>query len=251
MRIVSLGDSVTAGVGDRPTAQGDLGWAAHLARSLGCLEFNNLARVGARARDVMADQLPTARRLRPDVATVLVGGNDALRRNLDAARVAEEVATCADTLRSCGSDVVIVLLHDPQRVLPGGGWTFGRVMAVRTRAINEHILAVAADIPGVIALDPSAYPATYEPRSWHIDRMHPSAYGHRALASAAGERLMTRGWIPAPVVAPLGDANRRWANLAWLVRSGAPWFAKRSVDLVPELISVVLNERRSSLRACG
>lgn len=251
MRMISLGDSVTAGVGDRPSWQGDLGWAAHLARSLGCREFDNLARVGARARDVMADQLPTARRQRPDVATVLVGGNDALRCNFDAARVAEEVGTCAETLRNCGSDVILVLLHDPQRVLPGGGWAFGRVLAGRARAINDHIRAVAANIPGVIALDPSAYRATYEPRSWHIDRMHPSAYGHRALASAAGESLMARGWMPAPVAAPPGDADNRWANLAWLVRNGAPWFAKRSVDLMPELISVVMSERRSSLRACG
>lgn len=251
MRIVSLGDSVTAGVGDRPSCEGDLGWAAHLARSLGCREFNNLARVGARARDVMVEQLPTARRQRPDVATVLVGGNDALRTSFDAARVAEEVGTCAEELRNCGSDVVVVLLHDPQRVLPGGGWAFGRVMAERAREINEHIRAVAADIPGVIALDPSAYRATYEPRSWHIDRMHPSAHGHRALASAAGQSLMARGWTPGPVAAPPEDANSRWDNLAWLIRNGAPWFAKRSVDLLPELISVVLSERRSSLRACG
>jgi hypothetical protein len=35
----------------------------------------------------------------------------------------------------------------------------------------------------------------------------------------------------------------------WLVRNGLPWFAKRSMDLVPELVRVVLSERSSYANA--
>jgi len=250
MRIVSLGDSVTVGIGDRPTAHGDLGWAAHLARSLRSDHFINVSRVGARARDVLAEQLPIALRQRPDLATVLVGGNDVLRGNFDARRIAGEIGSCADALRCSGSDVMVVLLHDPQRVLPKGGWTLGRVIGVRARALNEHVSAALREIPGVVTLDPSAYRVSYDPRSWHVDRMHPSVQGHRALAAAAGERLRCRGWEPCEIAEAPHSPPNRWSSSAWLIRNGVPWFAKRSIDLVPELISVVISERRSSLRTC-
>jgi lysophospholipase L1-like esterase len=251
MRMVALGDSVTVGVGDRPSMVGDLGWAAHLARSLSCSTFVNLARTGARAHDVTTVQLPAALAESPDLSTILVGGNDALRSAFDPARVADRVGVAADCLRSAGSDVLVVLLHDPRRVLPGGGGVFGRVIAQRAAAINHHLTLAVCDIPGVLVLDPGQLGSTYEPCSWHVDRMHPSASGHRALAIAAGRRLSLRGWSSSAIeMAPVGS-DGLWSTLLWLVRNGTPWFAKRSVDLVPELISVVLAERRSGVRTCS
>ena len=51
--VVALGDSVTVGVGDIGVPAG---WAAHLSFALGAAEFTNVARLGARARDVSGIQ---------------------------------------------------------------------------------------------------------------------------------------------------------------------------------------------------
>ena len=72
-RIVTLGDSITLGMGDPdPSAAGEAGHGT-LAAGLPDPELHNLAVLGAQAKHVERDQLPAALELRPDVATVVVG----------------------------------------------------------------------------------------------------------------------------------------------------------------------------------
>jgi lysophospholipase L1-like esterase len=244
MRVVALGDSVTVGVGDHVAPGADAGWAAHLAEIVGASSYTNLARTGARARDVVADQLPRALALAPDLATVLVGGHDVLRADFDAERVGRQARATVSALADRGALVLVVLLHDPSRCLPRGGGVFGRVVAARASLVSQQLRAQLAGIEGVVVLDPEHAPQTYDRASWHIDRMHPSALGHRLLGAAGAAALAPYGIValrpppPAPEV-PGGVL----AQAAWLVRNGVPWFAKRSLDLVPELVRVVVSER--------
>ena len=71
-RIVTLGDSITIGMGD-PAPEGPQGgwrgWARLLADGLPDPELHNLAVLGAQAKHVERDQLPAALALRPDIAT--------------------------------------------------------------------------------------------------------------------------------------------------------------------------------------
>ena len=85
-RIVTLGDSITLGMGDPDPSGGWRGWARHLASGLPDPELHNLAVLGAQAKHVERDQLPAALELRPDVATVVVGINDTLRAGFDPVR---------------------------------------------------------------------------------------------------------------------------------------------------------------------
>ena len=82
-RIVTLGDSITLGMGDPDPSGGWRGWARHLATGLPDPELHNLAVLGAQAKHVERDQLPAALQLRPDVASVVVGVNDTLRADVD------------------------------------------------------------------------------------------------------------------------------------------------------------------------
>jgi lysophospholipase L1-like esterase len=241
--VVSLGDSVSAGVGDR--GSDSLGWTSYLAAALGAQTYSNLARIGARARDVRYQQLPQLGEMRPNIATILVGGNDALRKDFRPTRIGDDVAeVCAD-LGARGTAVIVVLLHDPSRVLPKGGGVFGRVIAARARCVNISIRSAVAGIPGALVLDPSLEEWTYERSTWHFDYMHPSAAGHRRLAQSALELVESHGYARVGSIPDIpADRISRIAQARWLIRNGAPWFAKRSVDLVPELVRVVLAERK-------
>ncbi len=240
--VVALGDSVTVGVGDRTVDGNDLGWAAHLAYSLGAATYLNLSRTGARARDVVAEQLDRAD---GDLATLLVGGNDVLRADFDPDRVADDVRRCCLALTARGSLVVVVLLHDPALVLPGGGGVFGRVISVRAHAVDRALHEALRDLIGVVVVDLRDEASTYDRTSWHIDRMHPSAVGHRNLARVVAHRLAVAHGVEVPYdVPPPPDVHTGLlAHAVWLVRNGVPWFAKRSVDLIPELVRVVVSER--------
>ncbi|MFY9775887.1 MAG: GDSL-type esterase/lipase family protein, partial [Trebonia sp.] len=105
-RIVTLGDSITLGMGDPDPSGGWRGWARHLATGLPDPELHNLAVLGAQAKHVERDQLPAALQLRPDVATVVVGINDTLRAGFDPAGTGQAAARTVAALQAGGATVL-------------------------------------------------------------------------------------------------------------------------------------------------
>ncbi|MEU5181627.1 SGNH/GDSL hydrolase family protein [Streptomyces longwoodensis] len=131
VRFVALGDSLTEGVGD-PTGDGWRGWAALLADGLGAgpgapVRFTNLAVSGAQTRDVLERRLPAALGLRPEVAAVVVGVNDTLRRTFDIHAVAARLDRVYGALAGQGAVLLTACLPDPGDVL-------GRVRKVPSSA---------------------------------------------------------------------------------------------------------------------
>ena len=85
LRVVALGDSSVYGIGDigGKESQVGFGWTGRLAHDLQATKYLNLSKNGARAADVLVEQLPSALAVRADIAVICVGGNDALRNNFD------------------------------------------------------------------------------------------------------------------------------------------------------------------------
>lgn len=246
--LVALGDSVTAGVGDVGTPTG---WAAHLSWALGIDSFRNEARLGARARDVTRDQLPSAQSARPSLATVLVGGNDVLRGDFQAREVGSHVECAVDRLRQGASDVVVVLLHDPRQTLPGPR-IVREVLGERAAEVNAEIRGRLTGVERVALIDPGASPLTATRAAWSIDRLHPSALGHRVLAEMALSALAPLGWIQQrELLEPSRSQPTNLTKMWWLVRRGTPWFAKRSRDLLPELAAVCWRHHRGRSRSAA
>ena len=238
--VVGLGDSVTAGVGDAAGPGGELGWAAHVAAALG-FSYLNVGRIGARAAHVRQEQLDVAVAARPAVALILVGGNDVLRMDFDPLRAGEDLDDSVAALQAAGSTVVVVRLHDPRRSLRGPK-VLREVLAARVARLDEAFLRVIAR-RGCLSVDTDRDSRTYDPRSWHIDRMHPGPAGHRLIAELALAQLAGAGFRAVAAVDPSPVAPPRKATqMAWLVTNGTPWFIKRSVDLIPGLVVVVLRE---------
>jgi lysophospholipase L1-like esterase len=244
--VVAIGDSITLGVGD--TAQGpggDLGWAAHVARALGARAFINLAQNGTRARDLWADQLPAALEWRPDIALLTVAGNDVLRGDFSAEEVRSATADAIRALRTAGAVVVLASLV-PMRLLDILPSSVANVMNARVARANDALVA-AADEAGARVIDGAAVVRLQGDSAWHVDRIHPSPIGHRAVATRALGLLPE--FAQRSEIAPASPGPGRAATALWLARCGVPWIAKRSRDLIPQVAAVVARDLREARRA--
>jgi lysophospholipase L1-like esterase len=122
-RYVALGDSFTEGLSDpdpqRPGAY--RGWADRLAGHLaaaaeGDVEYANLAVRGRLVGQVLDEQLPVALDARPDLVSLVAGGNDLLRPGGDPDTLADALDRAVARLRSAGADVLLATGVDPRNM---------------------------------------------------------------------------------------------------------------------------------------
>lgn len=253
--LCALGDSASAGVGDRLVGSDrssvrdvpGSGWPAHLATLLGA-DLLNVGRNGARARDLLAEQLPTALAARPDLATVLVGGNDVLRGDYDRDEVRRVLLETVWQLLSTGAEVVLVAPPQLGPDLPAPA-VVRRVLTQRMLQVRAVVAEVGAALRHERLLVVDADPVRGHGRGvFHIDRIHPSPLGHRLLASHVGTALRDRGWAVTGTVVDAPPPPGVALQAAWLVVRGTPWLARRSRDLLPELMRVVIAEEAARRR---
>jgi lysophospholipase L1-like esterase len=230
-RYVAVGDSTTEGIDDPDGAGGFRGWADRLAERLAAtspgLLYANLAIRGRRAAAIRSEQLATALAMEPDVATVVAGMNDVLRRHFDAVAVAAEVEAMQAALVSVGATVLTFTLPDPGSIMP-----LARAVQGRVRALNDALRA-AAERTGAVLVDLGAYPVAGDPRLWSIDRLHANTAGHERIAAALAEALHLPGsdssWgRPLPTAAPRPRHQTTAAELAWLRAYALPWVIRHA-----------------------
>ncbi len=205
------------------------GWADRVAqalaeRSVDGIDYANLAVRGRLVRPVVAEQVPTAVALRPDLASLAVGVNDTLRPHFDLDPIATAMENGVRDLRAAGSDVLLFAFGDPARR--------SRAMAPvreRIRSFNSAVLSIAEhyDCYLVSFWEVAAYD---DDRLWDEDRLHLSPAGHELAAATALEALGLgpADWRtpavpgPRPSLATRGRQHARWAN-----RHLAPWVVRR------------------------
>ena len=241
-RIVTLGDSITLGMGDPAPGGGWRGWTQLLADGLTDPELYNLAVLGAQAKHVERDQLPAALELDPDIASVVVGINDTLRAGFNPVRTGQSFARTVAALRAGGTTVLTMRLPDPARMF-GLPEVLARPLTRRIVAVNVELDRVAARY-GTLHWDAANDPATYDRLNWSVDRLHPNERGHRLVAcrfwdalDAAGHEL---GTPPSPV--PTSPLPTRRNEIAWMATKGTKWFLRRSVDLIPYMLFMATRE---------
>jgi lysophospholipase L1-like esterase len=243
----ALGDSIATGIGDpvrKPDGRGRAwrGWAALLAEGMPEPSLLILASPGSRFVDVERDQLPSALRLRPDVAGFVVGVNDTLRSSFDPAAIAAAAAHTVGALRAAGAEVLTMRLPDPGRMLRLPG-SLARPLARRMQEVNAIMDVVAARF-GTLHYDAAGDDVVYDRRMWAVDRLHPSERGHRLIACRYHDALAAAGFPigPGPDSEPSNPPPTRVAQFGWMATKGTGWVLRRSTDLVPALLALAIRE---------
>jgi lysophospholipase L1-like esterase len=172
--LVALGDSITNGHGEPALGVPMQSWAQWLAEAL-ALPFTKLARDGALARDVLAEQTP---RLQGpyDLACLYVGVNDARSIGWDADAYAEALGAIASALAACSERLLLC-------TIPAD---LGRPRAApKPRAASAVVRSVAGERGAALAeLDDLAG------RPWLLpDAVHPTALGQLEIADRAARAL--------------------------------------------------------------
>lgn len=238
---VVLGDSAAYGTGDEIKAGQFRGWAGFLADAFqeGC-DYFNYSRPGAKSTEVVATQLPKALRQNPDICAVIVGGNDLLRNNFDPVLLYNNLRSCCQQLLAMGSEIIMVELHDPNQLLKLPK-LMRQVLSRRVNAVNAVYRKVALEFE-IVTVKTRSINNVHDRKNWHIDRMHPGPQGHFMLARNIADQLRKRGWaISLPYQLTLTHRSRS-EKITWLLRNGTPWFFKRSFDLLPAAMILMIFE---------
>jgi hypothetical protein len=91
---------------------------------------------------------------------------------------------------------------------------------------------------------------TTERAMWSPDRLHPSERGHRQLAVRFHEVLVERGVATGavPSAEPEFPVPTKSASLWWLATAGTGWVVRRCTDLLPQLVTLAVDEMRHRAR---
>jgi lysophospholipase L1-like esterase len=181
---VAIGDSFTEGLNDPAPGGGFRGWADLVAGALsaqrpGTLTFRyaNLAIRGKLVGQVVAEQVPRAVELAPDLVSLAAGGNDILR-GTDVDELAASFEPAVATLQAAGSRVLIFTGFDP-RMFP-----VIRLLRGRIAAYNMHLRGIA-DEHGCDLVDLWSMRALKDARAWSPDRLHLTTEGLRCPGAPA------------------------------------------------------------------
>lgn len=183
---VAIGDSFSEGVGDEDQNGHCIGWPQRFARHLATaqqhsVQYANLAIRGKILSEIVAEQLPRALALQPDLVTIAGGGNDIMRLNRDYGGLAKMLVGAADQVTASGAFALIVSGADMRLVLPGGK-TLG--------ALGDKYQAVA-----LTELGERAYVNNWgdvriqQAEHWSADRLHMNARGHARVAQNLADWL--------------------------------------------------------------
>lgn len=240
---MALGDSTTEGLMDRAEERGGAsdgapspderyrGWADRLAELLAAsdlardLEYANLAVRGKLLPQIVEDQLDPALALRPDLLSLVGGGNDIIRGRDpdDLSRRLEEAVAAA---RAAGADVLMGTGYDTR-----GTPVLSRVRG-RVGVLNANIWSIA-ERHGAFVLDFWGMRSLRDPRMWAPDRIHLNGEGHRrvaleAFAVLSRDRVPRPEWdepLPPAVPSPLRERMAREAR--WARQYVGPWIGRR------------------------
>ncbi|KQX50853.1 MULTISPECIES: SGNH/GDSL hydrolase family protein [unclassified Streptomyces] len=227
----AIGDSFTEGVGDPGPDGTYVGWADRFAVLLAdqlpehdAFRYANLAVRGRLLDQIVAEQVPRAKELAPDLVTFCAGGNDIIRPGTDPDEVAERFERAVADLTSAVGTVMVTTGFDTRDVI------LLKHLRGKIATYNGHVRAIA-DRYGCPVLDLWSLKSVQDRRAWDDDRLHLSPDGHTRVALRAAQVLgmpvpadPDQAWPPVP---PRGTLEVRRDDIHWAKEYLVPWIGRR------------------------
>lgn len=236
-----IGDSAASGVGDSDPHGNHFGWGYHLAQAfVEPIIYINASRPGAQSKEVLEEQLPKILIHNPELVAVIVGGNDVLRNGFSPENFEENLNATLREIERIGATSMLLELHDPTVIVPMPRLV-ARVCRRRVNAVNQITRKMAHRYSSIL-LETRALENIYDKSKWHVDRMHPSRLGHQFIADNFAHFLRKRGYYVDPVRFTHINNRSRKDSIVWMLKNGTPWFLKRSVDLLPAIVYLMIVE---------
>jgi len=249
-RFVAIGDSFTEGLNDPYSGGGSFrGWADLVAEKLASeyeaqasqratssrqgdevdgpsnFLYANLAIRGRKFSEVVAEQVPAALAMAPDLVSFNAGGNDVLLPKLDTESMLQRFSEVVADLRAASADVIIFALPDVTDRLPRRGRIYPRLVM-----FNSEMERLASQL-GAILVDMWSDDTFKNPRLWSDDRLHLLPAGHRRVAALTMRGLGVEpdsSWLAPPEPPPARSwAGARLDDWRWVRRYYFPWLKRR------------------------
>ncbi|MET9221568.1 MULTISPECIES: SGNH/GDSL hydrolase family protein [unclassified Streptomyces] len=226
----AVGDSFTEGVGDPGPDGMYVGWADRLAvlladrREEHTFRYANLAVRGRLLDQIVAEQVPRAKELAPDLVTFCAGGNDILRPGGDPDAIAERFEAAVADLSGAVGTVLVCTGFDTRDV------PVLRHLRGKIATYTAHVRSIADryDCP---VLDLWSLRSVQDRRAWSDDRLHLSPEGHTRVALRAAQVLGLD--VPAdpdqawPPLSQRPASAVRKDNIQWAREYLVPWIGRR------------------------
>lgn len=221
----AVGDSFSEGMGDERPDGTPRGWTDLVAAGLalaagGTIGYANLAIRGRLLDPILAEQLPAALVLSPELLSINGGGNDILRPSVSIEAVADRLVSAAEQARASGTRVMIVSGGDPTRHIPMGP-VFSRRGDALAVAVRHRLAGV-----DVLFVDNWSDERLPELRYWSVDRLHLNAQGH-AIAAANVLAALGVATAPGPTAPDAADSLARPRTAEYWRRYVLPWIGRR------------------------
>ncbi|HEX9094996.1 MAG TPA: SGNH/GDSL hydrolase family protein [Candidatus Dormibacteraeota bacterium] len=187
IRYVALGDSYTIGTGLDDESQNFPSLLAKRLTEETSIEVGlvNLGVNGYTTIDLIREELPVARDLRPGLVTILIGANDVVQRSTEAA-YRTRLAEIYDALAALPlSSAMVVSVSTPDFSALAGAAPFGTATDLRTRidAFNRIAQSEAAAREFHYADISAITREVNRGNDWlAADGLHPGPAQHRAIA---------------------------------------------------------------------
>lgn len=231
---VAVGDSFTEGMRDEDgAAPGEFrGWADRLAEALAHrtaragqdFRYANLAVRGRLLNDIAGPQLDRGLALRPDLVSLVGGGNDILRPRADVDGLLAQLEAAVARARSTGADVLMSTAADPVRS------PVIRLTRGRCGIFTAGVWSIARK-HGCYLIDLWSMPALQSWQAWADDRIHLTSAGHRAVVAAALNALAVELPDAEEAVVAKDPSMTFVERLQWNARWGRayvrPWVRRR------------------------
>jgi hypothetical protein len=185
-------------------------------------------------------QLKHALDLKPDLAAVIVGGNDVLRNGFSPQRFHQNLREIVAQLSAQNSTVLLLELHDPNKLLKLPK-TLAGILDRRINMVNAMTRSVAEEFQTKL-LQTRQIADIYSKDMWHVDRMHPSKKGHQHLAKNFRKILIDQIPVSPVKISPVLVKTRK-ESISWMLLKGTPWFFKRCFDLLPAVLFLIAKEK--------